>query len=235
MRYLAAVRLADAPEPQVEDASTIALPQALLRGDARLEALFAPFRECVVLYELLTQAGSTARATRLLMAEVPTNCFDDVCSVVRDVCPKSAFDEQPTELDDVAAGNEWKARDGSLFVSAYRLFGGSTALHVTSPKVCPAEAPMEALRESPLSDLAELVRTTSWVEHLSCSRNAGEAPRWHLQAALRDKRRFDTVEPGLAALGFENRSGKYWHERLLVQPLSGDRWLAALPGIDFAS
>ena len=235
MRYRAAVRLADAPEPQIEDAKSIVLPPALLRGDARLEALFEPFRECVVLYELLTQEGTTARATRLLMAEVRNNCFDDVCAIVRKTCPSSAFEEKATELDDVAAGNEWKDRGGSLFVSVYRLFGGSTAIHVTSPKVFPAEVPMEALLESPLSELAELVRTTSWAEHLSCSRNGGEAPRWHLQAALRDGRHFDTVEPGITALGFEKRGGKYWQKRLLVQPLSGDRWLAALPGIDFAS
>jgi hypothetical protein len=229
------VQLADAPGSQTEDGTTIALAPALLRGDPRLEALFAPFRECVVLYELLTQEASSARASRLLMAEVSGDHFDDVCAVVRQQCPKGAFEEQPTELDDVAAGAEWKDRSGSLFVSVYRLFGGSTSLHVMTPGLDSPEVPLEALAASPLSDLAELVRATSWVEHISCSRSAGDAPRWHLQAALRDGRHFDTVAPGLASLGFETRGSKHWRDRLLVQPLKAGRWLAALPGIDFAA
>ena len=229
------MRLADAPEADLVEGKTLAFPEPLLRGDARLEALFAPFRECEVIDELLSQEGTSARATRLLMAEVRTNRFDEVVAIVRTACPGGDFEEKPTELDDVAAGTEWKERSGSLLVSVYRLFGGSTALHVTSVKLLDAEAPMEALRESSLSELAEVVRTTSWVEQLSCSRKAGDVPRWRLQAALRDGRHFDSVEPGLTELGFENRRGKYWHRNLLVQPLSRGRWLAALPGIDFAS
>ena len=229
------MRLADAPEPSVADGATIALTPALLRGDARLEALFAPFRECVVLHEALSHEGSAARATRLLMAEVRADILEEVRAVVRGVCPKSAFEEKPTELDDVAAGTEWRERSGSLAVSAYRLFGGSTALHVTVARVDAPDAGMVALLASPLAVLAELVSATSFVDNVSCSRAPNEPPRWHLQATLRDLRRFEEIVPRIVALGFEDRGGKYWRETIILQPLGKDRWMAALPGIDFGS
>jgi hypothetical protein len=229
------VQLADAPEQAVIDGPTLTLPAALLRGDSRLEALFAPFRECVVLHEMLIQEGSAARASRLLMAEIREDRLDEVRAVVRAACPTSAFEEKPTELDDVAAGTEWRERAGSLSVSAYRLFGGSTALHVTSAKASPPEAPMQALLASPLAPIAEIVGETSYVERVSCSRSAREAPRWHLRAALRDLRRFEEIAPRIVALGFEERRGKYWCEQTIVQAVGKDRWMAALPGIDFGS
>lgn len=230
------MRLADAPENDADDATPLVLPVALLRGDPRLEALYAPFHECVLVSELLVHDGTAARATRQLIAELRTDCFDQICTLVREVCPPASFDEKATELDDVAAGTEWTERAaGPLFVAVYRNFGGSTALHVTSAKVDPGDAPEKALRASPFSDLADVLLETSWVEHVTCSRSAGEAPRWHLQAALREGRTFSAaVEPALTALGFENRRGKYWRQKLLVQPLRGG-WLAAVPGIDFAS
>jgi hypothetical protein len=229
------VRLADAPEHAVIDGATITLPPALLRGDARLEALFAPFRECVVLHETLTHDGAAPRAARLLMAEIRADRLDDVRAVVREACRKGAFEEKPTELDDVAAGTEWRERSGPLSVSAYRLFGGSTAIHVTSAKLDPADAPMQALLASPLAGLAEVVAATSFVERVSCSRAAGAAPQWHLQAKLRDMRRFEEIAPLIVALGFEDRRGKYWRERTIIQAVGKDRWMAALPGIDFRS
>lgn len=236
IEYGGLVRLAEAPEHDAVDDATITLPPALLRGDPRLEALFAPFHACVVLHETLLREGSAARTTRLLVAELRADRLDDVRAAVREVCPKSAFEEKPTELDDVAAGTEWRERAGALSVSAYRLFGGSTSLHVRSAKVDAAEAPMEALLASPLALLAELVGETSFVEQVSCSRSAGEAPRWRLQAALRDLRRFDeSVAPRLAALGFEDRRGRYWREQIIVQAMGKDRWIAAQPGIDFGT
>jgi hypothetical protein len=232
---VAGVRLADVSDPAVADGATITLPSVLLRGDARLEALFAPFRECVVLHETLLHDGSAARASRLLMAEIRADRYDEVRALVRDACPKGAFEEKPTELDDVAAGTEWRERAGSLAVSVYRLCGGSTSIHVTSAKIDPQDAPMQAVLASPLAILAELVAATSFVENVSCSRNANEAPRWHLQAALRDLRRFEEIVPRIVALGFEDRAGKYWREQIIVQPLGKDRWMAALPGIDFGA
>ena len=229
------MRLAEAPEPDAADGSTITLSPALLRGDARLEALFAPFRECVVLHETLIHEGSTARATRLLMAEIRADRLDEVRAVVRAVCSARAFEEKATELDDVAAGTEWRERSGPLAVGAYRLFGGSTSLHVTSAKLDPPEAGTQALLASPLAFLGELATTTSFVEHMSCSRSAGAVPQWTLRAALRDLRRFEEIVPRLAALGFEDRSGKYWRDAAIVQAVGKDRWMAALPGIDFAA
>jgi hypothetical protein len=229
------MRLADAPVPNVVDGATIAHSPSLLRGDARLEALFAPFRECVVLHEVLSHDGSAARASRLLMAEVRADILDEVCAKVRDVCPKRTFEEKPTELDDVAAGTEWRERSGPLGVSAYRLFGGSTALHVRAAKVDPPDAGMTALLASPLSVVAELVSATSFVENVSCSRTANDSPRWHLQATLRDLRRFEEIVPRIVALGFEDRGGKYWRETVILQPIGKDRWMAAQPGIDFGS
>jgi hypothetical protein len=230
------VKLADAPEDATRvDGATIALTPALLRGDARLLALFAPFRECVVLHEALTHDGSAARASRLLMAEVRADILDDVRALVRATCSKSAFEEKPTELDDVAAGTEWRERSGPLSVAAYRLFGGSTALHVKVARADAPDAGLLAVAASPLAVLAEVVTATSYVDNVSCSRIASEAPRWHLQATLRDMRRFTEIVPRFVELGFEERSGKYWRERVIVQPLGKDRWMAAFPGIDFGS
>lgn len=227
------MELADAPGPDVVDGAAITLTAALLRGDPRLEALFEPFRECVLLHETLLRDRGAAGATRLLVAEMRTDRFDDVCAVVRKACPSGGFSERPTELDDVAAGTEWRERVGSYAVFVYRLFGGSTALHVSSQKGNAADAPLEAVRASPLAILADLAVDTSVVEHVSCSRSAGEPPRWHLQASLRDLRRFEEIAPRLVALGFEDRAGKYWRERIIVQPVGKERWMAALPGIDF--
>jgi hypothetical protein len=228
------VRLAEAPEPESADGPTITLPSGLLRGDARLEALFAPFRECVVLHETLIHEGSTARASRLLMAEIRADRLDEVRAVVRTACG-SGFEEKPTELDDVAGGTEWRERSGSLSISAYRLFGGSTSLHVTSGKLDPPDAGAQALLASPLAWIAELATTTSYVEHLSCSRSARAIPQWTLRAALRDLRRFEEIVPRIVALGFEDRRGKYWHDRTILQAVGKDRWMAALPGIDFGA
>jgi len=231
------VRLADAPEHDAKDGATITLSPALLRGDPRLEALFAPFRECVVLHETLIHEGSAARASRLLMAEIRADRLDEVRAVVREVTGgvKGGFEEKPTELDDVAAGTEWRERSGPLSIAAYRLFGGSTSLHVTSAKLDPPDAGAKALLGSPLGFLGELATSTSFVEHMSCSRSAGEAPVWTLRAALRDLRRFEEIVPRVVALGFEDRGGKYWRDRTIVQAVGKDRWMAALPGIDFAS
>lgn len=229
------MRLADAPEGATTEGATLTLTPSLLRGDARLEALFAPFRECVVLHEALTHEGSAARASRLLVAEVRADVLDDLRAVVRSVCPKTSFEEKPTELDDVAAGTEWRERSGALAVSAYRLFGGSTALHVKAAKVDPPDAGMVALLASPLASLAELVSATSFVDNVSCSRAAKEPPRWHLQATLRDMRRFSEIVPLVLGLGFEDRRGKYWRETVIVQPVGKDRWMAASPGIDFGA
>ena len=226
--------LADAPGQEVLDGATIRLTEALLGGDPRLEALFEPFRECVVLHETLTRGRGAAGATRLLMAEIRGDRFEDVCAVVRKACPGGGFTEKPSELDDVAAGVEWRERVGSCAVSVYRLFGSSTALHVSSGKGNAADAPFEALRASPLAVLGEVVAATSAVEHVSCSRSAGAPPSWHLQASLRDLRRFEEIAPRLVALGFEERRGKYWRERIIVQPVGKDRWMAALPGIELA-
>jgi hypothetical protein len=229
------VRLADAPEHAVIDGAIVNLPTALLRGDPRLEALFARFHEAVALSETLSHDSGAARVTRLLAVEIRADVLDDVRAVVREVCPKSAFEEKPTERDDVAGGTEWRERSGSLSVSVYRLFGGSTALHVTAAKVEPAEAPMEALRDSPLADVAELVDATSFVEQVSCSRTAGAAPQWYLRAKLRDLRRFEEIAPRIVALGFEDRRGKYWRDQTILQPVGKERWMAAVPGIDFGS
>lgn len=226
------MRLAEAPEPESADGRIITLAPGLLRGDPRLEALFEPFRECVVLHETLIHDGSTARASRLLMAEIRADRLDEVRAVVRGVCG-SGFEEKPTDLDDVAGGTEWRERSGSLSISAYRLFGGTTSLHVTSAKLDPPAAGAEALLDSPLALLAELATTTSFVEHLSCSRSAGAVPQWTLRAALRDLRRFEEIVPRITALGFEDRRGKYWHDRTILQAVGKDRWMAAHPGIDF--
>jgi hypothetical protein len=231
------VRRADAPEDDAKDGTTLTLSPARLRGDPRLEALFAPFRECVVLHETLIHEGSAARASRLLMAEIRADRLDEVRAVVRDVTGgvKGGFEEKPTELDDVAAGTEWRERSGPLSIAAYRLFGGSTSLHVTSAKLDPPDAGAEALLASPLAFLGELATSTSFVEHMSCSRSAGEVPAWTLRAALRDLRRFEEIVPAIVALGFEDRRGKYWRDRTILQAIGKDRWMAALPGIDFAS
>jgi hypothetical protein len=230
------VRLADAPDDVAyADGATIAMPHALLGGDARLEALFAPFRECVVLHEALSHEGSAARASRLLMAEARADRLDEVRAVVRRVCPKESFEEKPTESDDVAAGTEWRERSGAFSVSVYRLFGGSTALHVKAAKVLGPDAAMLALVASPLAALAEVVSATSFVDNLSCTRNVEAPPRWHLQATLRDMRRFSEIAPRFVALGFEDRRGKYWRDTIIVQPVGKDRWMAALPGIDFGA
>jgi hypothetical protein len=229
------VRLADAPEHDAKDGPILTLSPALLRGDPRLEPLFALFRECVVLHETLIHEGSSARASRLLMAEIRADRLDEVREVVREVTGKAAFDEKPTELDDVAAGTEWRERSGPLSISAYRLFGGSTSLHVTSAKLDPPDAGTNALLASPLAFLGELATSTSFVEHMSCSRSAGEAPLWNLRAALRDLRRFEEIVPRILALGFEDRRCKYWRDRTILQAIGKDRWMAALPGIDFAS
>lgn len=227
------MRLADAPDAASLDGAVITLSSALLRGDPRLEALFAPFRTCVVLHEALSHEASTARATRLLMAESRADQLDELRAVVRSVCPKGAFEEKPTEFDEVAAGTEWRERSGAFAVSAYRLFGGSTALHVTAAKVDAADAGMHALLASPLAALGELVTATSFVDNISCTRHANEPPRWHLQATLRDLRRFSEIAPRFADFGFEERRGKYWRETIIAQPIGKDRWMAALPGIDF--
>lgn len=231
------MRLADAPEHDAADGTTITLAPLLLRGDPRLEALFAPFHESVVLHETLIHEGSAARASRLLMAEIRADRLDEVRAVVRGVTGvvKGAFEEKPTELDDVAAGTEWRERGGPLSIAAYRLFGGSTSLHVTSAKLDPPEAGTKALLASPLAFLGELATTTSFVEHMSCSRNAGAVPLWTLRAALRDLRRFEEIVPRIAALGFEDRRGRYWRDRAILQAIGKDRWMAAWPGIDFAS
>lgn len=231
--YSGGVRLADAPATDDADEKAMTLSSALLRGDVRLEALFAPFRVCVVLHETLIHEGPSARASRLLMAEIREDRLDEVRAVVRGIA--GAFDEKPTELDDVAAGTEWRERGGPLSISAYRLFGGSTSLHVTSAKLDPPEAGAQALLDSPLAFLSELATTTSYVENMSCSRTAGAVPVWTLRAALRDLRRFEEIAPRLAPLGFENRRGKYWRERTILQPVGKDRWMAAHPGTDFGA
>lgn len=241
------MRLADAPDDALVDGPALSLSPALLRGDPRLEALFAPFDACVVLHEALFHEGNTARATRLLMAEIRADQLDELRAVVRAVCPKGVFEEKATELDEVAAGTEWRERSGAFAVSAYRLFGGSTALHVTVAKVDAPDAGMRALLASPLAALAELVTETSFVDKISCTRNANEPPRWHLQATLRDLRRFSEIAPRFANFGFEERSGKYWRDTIIAQPIghrtnrttrasegrADERWMAALPGIDF--
>lgn len=227
------MRLADAPAHDAADELTLTLSPALLRGEPRLEALFAPFRECVVLHETLIHEGGAARASRLLMAEIRADRLDEVRAVVRGI--KGAFDEKPTELDDVAAGTEWRERGGPLSIAAYRLFGGSTSLHVTSAKLDPPEAGAQALLDSPLAFLGELATTTSFVENMSCSRSAGALPVWTLRAALRDLRRFEEIVPRIAALGFEDRRGKHWRGGTILQPVGKDRWMAAHPGIDFTA
>jgi hypothetical protein len=70
---------------------------------------------------------------------------------------------------------------------------------------------------------------------MSCSRSAGDCARWHLQASLRELRRFDDIAPRIVALGFEERRGKYWRDGIILQPVGKERWMAALPGIDFKS
>lgn len=227
------MRLADAAEHDAADGPSITLSPALLREDARLLALFAPFGECVVLSETLMHDGSTARASRLLMAEIKADRLDEIRALVRELCAKGSFEEKPTELDDVAGGTEWRERSGPLTIAAYRLFGGSTALHVTSGKVDPPDAGLQALLESPLAIVKDLVASTSFVEHVSCSRSAGDVPRWHLGATLRDLRRFEEIVPQILALGFEDRRGKYWHDGVIVQAVGKKGWMAAQPGIDF--
>jgi hypothetical protein len=230
---LALMHLADALGQDVVDGPAIALSPALLRADPRLEALFAPFRSCVVLHETFLRDRGIAGATRLLVAEIRADRFDAIAAIVREACPPSAFTEKPSELDDVAAGTEWRERVGSQAVSLYRLFGGSTALHVSSAKGNAPDAPLQALRGSPLGPLASVVMETSVVEHMSCSRNAGDPPQWHLQASLREPRRFEELAPRLLELGFALRRGKYWRERIIVQAVGKQRWMAAMPGIEF--
>ena len=229
------MRLADAPAQDEPDGSLITVAPALLRGDARLEALLAPFRECVVLHETLIRDRGTAGPTRLLMAEVRGDRFDEACGLVRRVCTSGAFTEKPTELDDVAAGTEWRERVGSYAVSVYRLFGSSTSIHVSSAKGNSVDAPLLALEGSPLALLAELAATTSAIENVSCSRNAGELPRWHLQASLLERRRFEEIAQRATALGFEDRRGKLWKGEVIVRPVGKDRWMAAAPGIEFGT
>jgi hypothetical protein len=79
------------------------------------------------------------------------------------------------------------------------------------------------------------VESTSNAEHVSCSRSARSAPQWHLQASFREARRFEEIAARVTALGFEERCGKYWRERTLVQPVGKERWMAAMPGIEFGS
>jgi hypothetical protein len=221
------VRLADAPDLTTVDGATFALSPALLRGDPRLEALFLPFQACVALHESRFHEGAGARASRLLMAELRDDRFDELRDVVRAACPRPIFEEKPTELDDVAAGTEWQSP--ALAVSLYRLFGGSTALHVTSVGLDPADAPMKVLLDSPLAIVGELVEATSFVVNVSCSRSARSAPRWHVEARLRDLRRFEEIAPRIVALGFEERRGKYWCDECVLQALGKDRWMAAMP------
>lgn len=215
------------------DRPLLTLPPALLRGDPRLEALFAPFRECVVLHESLIHEGASSRGSRLLMAEIRRDDIDAVRAVVRAVCPGTSFEEKPTDRDDVAGGTEWRERTGALAVSAYRLFGGNTALHVISAKTEPVDAALQGMQGSPLAVLGDLAASTSFVDHLTCTRSAGEPASWHLQATLRDLRRFEEIAPQLLALGFEDRQRKYWREQIITQAVGKNRWMAAFPGIAF--
>lgn len=230
-----APRLADAPAPDEADGARITIAPGLLRGDPKLEALFAPFRECVVLHETLLRDRGSAGPTRLLMAEVRGDHFDDACDVVRRVCTSGAFTEKPTELDDVAAGTEWRERVGSYAVSVYRLFGGSTSIRVSSAQGNLVDALLLALEGSPLALLAQLAASTSAIENVSCSRNAGEVPRWHLQASLQERRRFEEIAQRLAALGFEDRRGKLWKDTVIVRPVGKERWMAASPGLELGA
>ncbi len=230
------MRLADAPEDDAADGATITLTPALFGRDARVAKLFAPFRECVVLHETLTRDRGTSGPSRLLMAEIRADRFDVVCDGVRNVCSMSLFTEKPSENDDVAAGMEWRERGGGSFsVMVYRLFGGSTSIHVTSAKGNAVDAQARAIIESPLAVLADVVADTSFVEHVSCSRGAGEVPAWHLQASLREARRFDEIATRVAALGFEDRRGKHWLGKIIVQPVGQQRWMAAMPGLELGS
>ena len=70
---------------------------------------------------------------------------------------------------------------------------------------------------------------------MSCSRGAGEVPAWHLQASLREARRFDEIATRVAALGFEDRRGKHWLGKIIVQPVGQQRWMAAMPGLELGS
>ena len=227
--------LADAPPPDAIDGPSITLKPALLRGDPRLTVLFKLFHECVVLHETLIRDRGAAGATRLLVAEIRGDRFDEVCAVVRTCCPSGAFTEKPTELDDVAAGTEWRERVGAYAVSVYRLFGGSTSIHVTSAKGNTPGAPLEALGASPLAVVAELVTATSVVENISCSRSAGAPPQWHLQASLTESRHFQEIVPRLTKLGFEERRNRYWRDKIILQPVGKQRWMAALPGVELGT
>lgn len=60
-QHVAGVRLADTPEHAAVDGTVITMTPALLRGEPRLEALFAPFRECV---ELRWVAGDAHAGTQ---------------------------------------------------------------------------------------------------------------------------------------------------------------------------
>jgi len=225
------MRLADAPPQDAADGACITLTPALFGLDTRLVALFAPFCECVLLHETLIRDRGTSAPSRLLVAEIREDRFDATCAAVRKVCSMSEFTEKPTESDDVAAGTEWRARAGALSVSVYRLFGGSTSIHVMSPSGVALDAATDALRESPLASLAELVTETSHIEHVSCSRSAGARPQWHLQASLREARRFEEIATRVLALGFEERHRTYWREQVVVRAVGKSRWMAAMPGI----
>ena len=124
------MRLAAAPPDNANDGAVLTLPPELLQLDARLEPLFAPFRECVVVHEALTRDRGTSGPTRLLMAELRGDRYDEICALVQRACPMSGFVETLTDNDDVAAGKEWRERGvGAFSVFVYRLFGGSTAIH----------------------------------------------------------------------------------------------------------
>ena len=225
------MRLADAPANEAPDGALITLPSALFGTDQRLAALFAPFRECVLLNETLLRDRGTSGPTRLLAAEMRGDRYDDVCAAVRNVCHMGDFTEKPSENDDVAAGTEWVARAFSYTVTAYRLFGGSTAIHVASADDTALDAAVVALRESSLALLTDLVTETSTIEQIGCSRSANAPPQWHLQVSLREARRFEEIATRTAALGFEERKRTYWRETIVIRPVGKNRWMAAVPGI----
>ena len=61
------------------------------------------------------------------------------------------------------------------------------------------------------------------LETMSCSRSVNESPRWHVQVSLRDLRRFEELAPRILALGFVERRGRYWRDRIIVQPVGKER------------
>ncbi|MDB4946960.1 MAG: hypothetical protein JWP97_6494 [Labilithrix sp.] len=232
MTYPDPVRLADAPADSAPDGASITLAPALFGAEKRLAALFAPFRECVLLHETLIRDRGTSGPTRLLAAELREDRYDEVCNAVRKVCFMGEFTEKPSENDDVAAGTEWHARVGTFTVIVYRLLGGSTSIHVTSAKGTALDAALTALGESPLAELTQLVTETSAIEQISCSRSANAPPQWHLQASLREARRFEEIATRVRAIGFEERGRTYWRGPIVVRAVGKNRWMAATPGIE---